>query len=170
MDELANITTARDGKEEMVRCEEIFRQICWLEERFWPDVDGMGEQDETARLGPPGLSTMSNGTFTAQNMGGPMNNNPMGPMNGQLNSNRQMNGPIHNNGMNAPINNTGMSGLMTNTGMNGPITGGPQVNNNINGGQMNSNINGGQLSSGESTPDADGDSGFGQMSQMPQGS
>ena len=34
----------------MMRCEEVFRQICWLEERFWPDVDGMGEEDESARL------------------------------------------------------------------------------------------------------------------------
>ncbi|KAF2006349.1 heme oxygenase-like protein [Amniculicola lignicola CBS 123094] len=56
VDELANTTTTRDGKEEMVRCEEVFRQICWLVERFWPDVDGMGEEDESARLGPAGLS------------------------------------------------------------------------------------------------------------------
>lgn len=35
----------------MLRCEEVFRQICWLEERFWPDVDGMGEEDESARMG-----------------------------------------------------------------------------------------------------------------------
>lgn len=32
----------------MLRCEEVFRQVCWLEERFWPDVDGMGEEDEGA--------------------------------------------------------------------------------------------------------------------------
>jgi hypothetical protein len=38
-----------NGKEEMLRCEQVFRQICWLEERFWPDVDGMGEEDETSR-------------------------------------------------------------------------------------------------------------------------
>lgn len=31
----------------MERCEQVFRQACWLEERFWPDVDGMGEQDES---------------------------------------------------------------------------------------------------------------------------
>jgi hypothetical protein len=51
VDELANGQTAPNGKEEMMRCEELFRQICWLEERFWPDVDGMGEEDETVRLG-----------------------------------------------------------------------------------------------------------------------
>lgn len=68
VDELANSTTTRDGKEEMIRCEELFRQICWLEERFWPDVDGMGEEDESARLagsniGPMGapVATMDNG-------------------------------------------------------------------------------------------------------------
>ncbi|KAF1982579.1 heme oxygenase-like protein [Aulographum hederae CBS 113979] len=47
VDELANSTTSPNGKEEMLRCEQVFSQICWLEERFWPDVDGMGEGDET---------------------------------------------------------------------------------------------------------------------------
>lgn len=51
VDELANSTESRNGKEEMQRCEQIFRQICWLEERFWPDVDGMGEEDESAEMG-----------------------------------------------------------------------------------------------------------------------
>ncbi len=54
VDELANGTTSSNGKEEMHRCEQIFRQVCWLEERFWPDVDGMGEEDETGRLGEHG--------------------------------------------------------------------------------------------------------------------
>ncbi|KAF2755459.1 heme oxygenase-like protein [Pseudovirgaria hyperparasitica] len=49
-DELANATVS-NGKEEMLRCEEVFKQICWLAERFWPDVDGMGEEDESGRLG-----------------------------------------------------------------------------------------------------------------------
>ena len=31
-----------------MRCEQVFRQVCWLAERFWPDVDGMGEEDETS--------------------------------------------------------------------------------------------------------------------------
>ncbi|KAF2404118.1 heme oxygenase-like protein [Trichodelitschia bisporula] len=51
VDELANTSTSTNGKEEMLRCEQIFRQVCWLEEQFWPDVDGMGEEDETGRLG-----------------------------------------------------------------------------------------------------------------------
>ena len=34
----------------MMRCDQVFHQICWLEERFWPDVDGMGEEDESSRL------------------------------------------------------------------------------------------------------------------------
>lgn len=44
----------------MARCEQVFRQICWLQERFWPDVDGMGEEDERGAhgngLGPGGLA------------------------------------------------------------------------------------------------------------------
>lgn len=50
VDELANSPTVINGKEEMNRCEQVFRQVCWLAERFWPDVDGMGEEDETGRL------------------------------------------------------------------------------------------------------------------------
>lgn len=50
MDELANISTEANGKEMMQRCDQVFRQVCWLEERFWPDVDGMGEEDDSSRL------------------------------------------------------------------------------------------------------------------------
>jgi hypothetical protein len=37
----------------MERCEAVFRQVCWLTARSWPEVDGMGEEDEAAasRLG-----------------------------------------------------------------------------------------------------------------------
>ncbi|KAF1967957.1 heme oxygenase-like protein [Bimuria novae-zelandiae CBS 107.79] len=125
VDELANITTARDGKEEMMRCEEIFRQICWLEERFWPDVDGMGEVDESARLGPnlgSMGSAMDNGMngplqMTPQQMNGPQMNGlpngmPSGPMNqmsSQMNAQMgsQMNSQMgsHLNQMNSQINN-----------------------------------------------------------------
>ena len=159
VDELANITTTRDGKEEMVRCEEIFRQICWLEERFWPDVDGMGEEDESARLVPQvGLGGMENGTFTGpmnQNMGGPMNNNTMG---------NQMNGQMSNNGLNGQ-----MSGPMNNTSMNGSLSSalsGAQMN----GPSMNGNINGTQMNGGDGTPGPDGSNNFGQMSQIGQSS
>lgn len=49
VDELAISPTIANGKEEMMRCEQVFRQVCWLAERFWPDVDGMGEEDDTGR-------------------------------------------------------------------------------------------------------------------------
>lgn len=146
VDELANITTAHDGKEEMVRCEEIFRQICWLEERFWPDVDGMGEEDDSVRPGPPGLGNMNNGNFTRpmnQNVGGPMGNHPMNnQMNGQLSNGPMntgpMNVPMNSNGMNRPMNNNGVSG-MGNNSMNG------QMNNNALNGQMSNGLNGTQM-------------------------
>ena len=103
VDELANITTTRDGKEEMTRCEEIFRQICWLEERFWPDVDGMGEEDESARLGSSGL--------------GPMGAGPVGMGTGSVGMDNGMNNsvPMTGNGMNGPV----MNGSGMNGGMNG---------------------------------------------------
>jgi hypothetical protein len=86
VDELANITTTRDGKEEMTRCEEIFRQICWLEERLWPEVDGMGEEGEVAQLGPAGI----------------------GPMGAGLNNN------MSNNGLNPPMMGTRAAGINNN--------------------------------------------------------
>jgi hypothetical protein len=64
-----------NGKEEMLRCEQVFRQICWLEERFWPDVDGMGEEDDTARYddgfgGTPSLHGPVNGNGQSDATGG----------------------------------------------------------------------------------------------------
>ena len=53
----------------MSRCEEIFRQICWIEERFWPEVDGMGEEGEAAQLGSAGMTSMG------QELNNGMNNN-----------------------------------------------------------------------------------------------
>jgi hypothetical protein len=125
VDELANITTARDGKEEMVRCEEIFRQICWLQERFWPDVDGMGEEDETARMGPamgpmgagmqnrvengmndninnvlPRLSMSANNLGTGSNLNGMSRNGS----NANNNNENNINGPVSNNSNNATYN------------------------------------------------------------------
>ncbi|KAF2124478.1 heme oxygenase-like protein [Dothidotthia symphoricarpi CBS 119687] len=86
VDELANITTTRDGKEEMVRCEEIFRQICWLEERFWPEVDGMGEEDDNSHLAPAGLGMSGMDNNPVNNGGSSFNNGPMsGPMTSAIN-------------------------------------------------------------------------------------
>ncbi|KAL6702786.1 hypothetical protein ACN47E_000922 [Coniothyrium glycines] len=122
VDELANTTTTRDGKEEMQRCEEIFRQICWLGERFWPDVDGMGEQDESARLGPASLRAMDN-----------LNNNSAlgnAMQSGSLNGLSNLPGTINANlapGMNTSMPTTlngNLSGNMNAAGMNGAGVGG----------------------------------------------
>ena len=48
VDELANAETTGNGREQMHRCEATFKQVVWLWERIWPDVDGMGEEDELA--------------------------------------------------------------------------------------------------------------------------
>jgi hypothetical protein len=50
VDELAISPTIANGKEEMSRCEQVFRQVCFLAERFWPDVDGLGEEHENPQL------------------------------------------------------------------------------------------------------------------------
>jgi hypothetical protein len=60
----------------MMRCDQVFRQICWLEERFWPDVDGMGEEDESSRL-QVGLGVNGGqGGDTAAPFGGVLNGVP----------------------------------------------------------------------------------------------
>jgi hypothetical protein len=135
VDELANSTTARDGKEEMMRCEEIFRQICWLEERFWPDVDGMGEEDESAQLSNNGMGSMSG------NVGGMGNNMNDSGMNGTNMNGSNMNG-------------SGMSS----SGMNGPGMSGPNMGSQGMGG---SNMNAPNMNGGDGTPVSDGRNSFG---------
>jgi hypothetical protein len=82
VDELANSSTTANGKEEMMRCEQVFKQICWLQERFWPDVDGMGEEDDSGRYEGP--------TFPGTNgLGG-----DGGPLGGNTNGNGMSNGPF----------------------------------------------------------------------------
>jgi hypothetical protein len=130
----------------MVRCEEIFRQICWLEERFWPDVDGMGEEDETAQMGPQiGIGGMDNGTFTApmsHNLNGPMSNSTMAS---------QMNGPM-----------TSLSTALNGAQINGPTMNGNMNSNQMNGPAMNGNA---QMNGNDNAPGPDSNNNFVQMSQ-----
>jgi len=142
VDELANITTTRDGKEEMLRCEEVFRQICWLAERIWPSVDGMGEEGENTGMGPPrgpvGPSldtTMQNGMQTGLPIGisgNSMQNNMSGSSisSGMVNMHGN---PVPSN-MNAPVNNTRNGSVSSNMG-------GTPVNNNNNSNNNGNNNN-----------------------------
>lgn len=131
VDELANTTTARDGKEEMQRCDEIFRQICWLEQRFWPEVDGMGEEDEGAQLvGPAHMGPMGAGLANGLNSNS-MSNNHMGNQNmsnGPINAGRMNSGTMNNNmgstNMNGP-----MSSQMNRGSMSGSMIGGQGMSN-----------------------------------------
>lgn len=49
VDDLANSSTTANGREEMLRCDLVFKQVCWLEGQFWPDVNGMGEEADQSR-------------------------------------------------------------------------------------------------------------------------
>jgi hypothetical protein len=142
VDELANITTTRDGKEEMQRCEEIFRQICWLEERFWPNVDGMGEGDDSARLGP-GLGPMND-----------MNSGMNGPMSASMNG--TMSGPMSAGPMNGPMG----GGNMNNSNINRPNMNGSNMNGSLNAPNMNGPMNGGPMNGGDGAPVGDGRNSF----------
>jgi hypothetical protein len=114
----------------MSRCEEIFRQICWLEERFWPDVDGMGEDNENARLDSPAFNAQGlgngaeGGSFAGSGMGVAMSGNGI---NAQSINGQTMNRRMSSNGMNGQ-----RSGPM-NTSMTGPRSL-PQINTNLNNG------------------------------------
>lgn len=104
VDELANNFSARDGKEEMMRCEQTFRQICWLMQRFWPEVDGMGEEDETAHVGPANLGHMGggmdNGLGSAGMTGSAMNSTPMNTQNMGVNGPNMGSGNMGGGNMN----------------------------------------------------------------------
>jgi hypothetical protein len=106
----------------MSRCEEIFRQICWLEERSWPEVDGMGEEDEAAQLTSTSVGPMSVelGNSMANSMASnSMNSNSMAS--NSMNGNSMANSSRRNNSM---TNNS-----MGNTGMNTPMMNRPGTNN-----------------------------------------
>jgi hypothetical protein len=143
VDELANTTTARDGKEEMMRCDEIFRQICWLEQRFWPEVSGMGEEVDGAQLdrptnmqldrpnmGPMGAGLNhgmnNNAVNNTQPSNQPINNGPLNA--GRMNSNTVNNNNNNNTGnnMNAPV------AQMSRQSMNRPMMETQNMNNQAN--------------------------------------
>ncbi|KAF2090373.1 heme oxygenase-like protein, partial [Saccharata proteae CBS 121410] len=135
VDELANTTEGRNGKEEMQRCEQLFDQVCWLEERFWPDVDGMGEEDESsqARLAPGHAHSHSHSHShsASMGMGGGMPNGMNGPMNNGMNNGM-------GNGMNSGMNNNMSNSIGSNSGnsmMSGMET--PTTDRNSFGGPLN---------------------------------
>lgn len=46
VDELANAQTTGNGRQEMGACERVFKQAVWLWSQVWPEVDGMGEEND----------------------------------------------------------------------------------------------------------------------------
>lgn len=121
----------------MQRCEEIFRQICWLEQRFWPEVDGMGEDDDGAQLGRTRMGPMGGNISNGMSNGSAINNN------GHMGNQSINNGPVHGGRMNSNAMNSNMSNSgMGNSNVNGPI--GPQMSRP----SMNGPMMGGQGMSG----------------------
>ena len=51
VDELANAQTSGNGAVELQNCELVFKQVVWLWKQMWPEVTGMGEEDDTAEEG-----------------------------------------------------------------------------------------------------------------------
>ena len=56
VDEVANSMTSGNGREEMLRCEQTFKQALWLWKGIWPEVNDMGESDDLASTAPMGPS------------------------------------------------------------------------------------------------------------------
>lgn len=81
VDELANAQTSGNGREEMTRCEGAWKQVLWLWEKSWPEVDGMGEEDESAAGQRFGSSGRVRGSTGAAGVVGGANNNPGGGAN-----------------------------------------------------------------------------------------
>ena len=52
VDEVANAMTTGNGREEMVRCEQTFKQALWLWKGIWPETNGMGESDDLPNAAP----------------------------------------------------------------------------------------------------------------------
>lgn len=48
VDDLANAQTTGNGKDEMMRCDNAFRQVIWLWEKTWPDPETKSAQEEDA--------------------------------------------------------------------------------------------------------------------------
>lgn len=55
----------------MTRCEGAWKQVLWLWEKSWPDVDGMGEEDEVATAERFGNGTRPRGDAGAAAAGAP---------------------------------------------------------------------------------------------------
>ncbi|KAK0281309.1 hypothetical protein LTR29_008994 [Friedmanniomyces endolithicus] len=54
VDEVANAQTTGNGKTEMTACERRFKQAIAMWGQIWPEVDGMGEEEERAEAGANG--------------------------------------------------------------------------------------------------------------------
>ena len=52
VDEVANSMTTGNGREEMMRCEQTFKQAFWLWKGIWPEVNDMGELYDQASAAP----------------------------------------------------------------------------------------------------------------------
>ncbi|KXT01263.1 hypothetical protein AC578_3798 [Pseudocercospora eumusae] len=46
VDELANAETTGSGRDQLLRCEQQYQQVIYLWERVWPEVDGMGQEND----------------------------------------------------------------------------------------------------------------------------
>jgi hypothetical protein len=48
VDESANAQTSGNGRAEMIACERVFKQVIYHWSGIWPEVDGMGQEEEVA--------------------------------------------------------------------------------------------------------------------------
>ncbi|KAF7191124.1 putative transcription factor [Pseudocercospora fuligena] len=57
VDELANAETTGSGRDQLLRCEQQYQQVIYLWERVWPEVDGMGQENDLDDADVPQEST-----------------------------------------------------------------------------------------------------------------
>lgn len=74
VDELANAETTGSGREQLARCESQYQQVIFLWGRIWPEVDGLGEENDLAD-GDHDASQTTGRPQSGGNMAGPSGTN-----------------------------------------------------------------------------------------------
>lgn len=61
VDELANASTGGNGTKELNNYEQILSQAVWLWKQMWPEVTGMGDEDDTVEGEGPSQTEQNGG-------------------------------------------------------------------------------------------------------------
>ena len=118
VDELANAETTGSGREQLVRCELQYQQVVYLWEQLWPEINGMGEEnevddtpkhDDSQTAGRPSSSAMAGPSGTNGNAGH-VEQKPIEIQDDELDEDNQ-DAPMDPNGIDSPYGGTGLGAI-----------------------------------------------------------